>query len=66
MVPRRPRNEAARRSPPTWRLLRKQQASPGSISQLSPGVLSCGKVRRARLYYLRDLSGKAARVETIS
>jgi large subunit ribosomal protein L19 len=29
-------------------------------------VLSRGKVRRARLYYLRDLSGKAARVETIS
>ena len=29
-------------------------------------VLSRGKVRRARLYYLRYLSGKAARVETIS
>jgi large subunit ribosomal protein L19 len=29
-------------------------------------VLSRGKVRRARLYYLRKLSGKAARVETIS
>jgi large subunit ribosomal protein L19 len=29
-------------------------------------VLSRGKVRRARLYYLRELSGKAARVETIS
>lgn len=29
-------------------------------------VLSRGKVRRARLYYLRDLSGKAARVETVS
>jgi large subunit ribosomal protein L19 len=29
-------------------------------------VLSRGRVRRARLYYLRDLSGKAARVETIS
>lgn len=29
-------------------------------------VLSRGKVRHARLYYLRDLSGKAARVETIS
>ena len=28
-------------------------------------VLSRGKVRRARLYYLRGLSGKAARVETI-
>ena len=27
-------------------------------------VLSRGKVRRARLYYLRGLSGKAARVET--
>ena len=26
-------------------------------------VLSHGQVRRARLYYLRDLSGKAARVE---
>jgi large subunit ribosomal protein L19 len=29
-------------------------------------VLTRGKVRRARLYYLRKLSGKAARVETIS
>ena len=29
-------------------------------------VLSRGKVRRARLYYLRGLSGKAARLETIS
>jgi large subunit ribosomal protein L19 len=29
-------------------------------------VLSRGKVRRARLYYLRKLSGKAARVQTIS
>jgi len=29
-------------------------------------VLSRGKVRRAKLYYLRDLSGKAARVETRS
>jgi large subunit ribosomal protein L19 len=29
-------------------------------------VLSRGKVRRARLYYLRGLYGKAARVETIS
>jgi large subunit ribosomal protein L19 len=29
-------------------------------------VLSRGKVRRARLYYLRGLSGKAARVEKIS
>src|SRR5579875_270150 len=28
-------------------------------------VLSRGKVRRARLYYLRKLSGKAARVETV-
>lgn len=28
-------------------------------------VMSRGKVRRARLYYLRGLSGKAARVETI-
>lgn len=28
-------------------------------------VLSRGKVRRARLYYLRGLSGKAARVQTI-
>jgi large subunit ribosomal protein L19 len=27
-------------------------------------VLSRGKVRRAKLYYLRELSGKAARVET--
>ena len=26
-------------------------------------VVSAGKVRRARLYYLRDLSGKAARIE---
>jgi len=26
-------------------------------------VLRSGKVRRARLYYLRDLSGKAARIE---
>ncbi len=29
-------------------------------------VLSHGKVRRARLYYLRELSGKAARLETVS
>src|ERR1700677_351680 len=29
-------------------------------------VLTRGKVRRAKLYYLRELSGKAARVETIS
>ncbi|MBF6567973.1 MAG: 50S ribosomal protein L19 [Candidatus Binataceae bacterium] len=29
-------------------------------------VLSHGKVRRARLYYLRKLSGKAARLETAS
>ena len=29
-------------------------------------VLSRGKVRRAKLYYLRELSGKAARIETIS
>ncbi len=29
-------------------------------------VLSRGKVRRARLYYLRGLTGKAARVQTIS
>lgn len=29
-------------------------------------VLSRGKVRRARLYYLRGLSGKAARLENIS
>jgi large subunit ribosomal protein L19 len=29
-------------------------------------VLSRGRVRRARLYYLRGLSGKAARVQTIS
>ncbi|HKV53633.1 MAG TPA: 50S ribosomal protein L19 [Candidatus Binataceae bacterium] len=29
-------------------------------------VLSRGKVRRARLYYLRELSGKAARVATIN
>ena len=28
-------------------------------------VLTRGKVRRARLYYLRELSGKAARVETV-
>jgi large subunit ribosomal protein L19 len=28
-------------------------------------VLSRGKVRRARLYYLRGFSGKAARVESI-
>ncbi len=28
-------------------------------------VMSRGKVRRARLYYLRGLSGKAARVETL-
>jgi len=28
-------------------------------------VLSRGKVRRGRLYYLRDLAGKAARVETL-
>ena len=28
-------------------------------------VLSRGKVRRAKLYYLRKLSGKAARIETI-
>jgi large subunit ribosomal protein L19 len=28
-------------------------------------VLTRGKVRRARLYYLRKLSGKAARVETV-
>jgi large subunit ribosomal protein L19 len=27
-------------------------------------VLSHGKVRRARLYYLRKLSGKAARIDT--
>ncbi|HTT76179.1 MAG TPA: 50S ribosomal protein L19 [Candidatus Binataceae bacterium] len=27
-------------------------------------VLSRGKVKRAKLYYLRELSGKAARVET--
>jgi large subunit ribosomal protein L19 len=27
-------------------------------------VLSRGKVRRAKLYYLRELSGKAARVQT--
>ena len=26
-------------------------------------VVSYGKVRRAKLYYLRDLSGKAARIE---
>ncbi|HUY18754.1 MAG TPA: 50S ribosomal protein L19 [Candidatus Binataceae bacterium] len=29
-------------------------------------VLNHGKVRRARLYYLRKLSGKAARLNTIS
>jgi large subunit ribosomal protein L19 len=29
-------------------------------------VLSRGKVRRARLYYLRGLSGKAARVQTLN
>lgn len=29
-------------------------------------VLSRGKVRRARLYYLRGLAGKAARVETVA
>lgn len=29
-------------------------------------VLSRGKVRRARLYYLRELSGKAARLDTAS
>jgi len=29
-------------------------------------VLSRGKVRRAKLYYLRELSGKAARIEQIS
>src|SRR6185437_8755123 len=28
-------------------------------------VLSRGKVRRTKLYYLRELSGKAARIETI-
>src|SRR5437773_11973100 len=28
-------------------------------------VLTRGKIRRARLYYLRKLSGKAARVETV-
>ncbi|MDO8426313.1 MAG: 50S ribosomal protein L19 [Deltaproteobacteria bacterium] len=27
-------------------------------------VLSKGKVRRAKLYYLRDLKGKAARIKT--
>ena len=27
-------------------------------------ILSHGKVRRARLYYLRQLSGKAARIDT--
>ena len=27
-------------------------------------VLTRGKVRRARLYYLRELSGKAARIES--
>jgi large subunit ribosomal protein L19 len=29
-------------------------------------VLSHGKVRRARLYYLRNLSGKKARIQTTS
>lgn len=29
-------------------------------------VMSRGKVRRARLYYLRGRTGKAARVETLS
>lgn len=29
-------------------------------------VLSRGRVRRARLYYLRARSGKAARIETVS
>jgi large subunit ribosomal protein L19 len=29
-------------------------------------VLSRGKVRRAKLYYLRELSGKAARVATLN
>lgn len=28
-------------------------------------VVSCGKVRRARIYYLRDLSGKKARIEGV-
>jgi large subunit ribosomal protein L19 len=28
-------------------------------------VLRSGKVRRAKLYYLRDLSGKAARIEEV-
>jgi large subunit ribosomal protein L19 len=28
-------------------------------------VLSRGKVRRAKLYYLRELSGKAARIKTV-
>jgi large subunit ribosomal protein L19 len=28
-------------------------------------VMSHGQVRRARLYYLRDLSGKAARIEDV-
>lgn len=28
-------------------------------------VLSRGKVRRAKLYYLRELSGKAARIQTV-
>lgn len=28
-------------------------------------VLSHGKVRRAKLYYLRNLSGKAARIDTV-
>jgi len=29
-------------------------------------VLRSGKVRRAKLYYLRDLSGKAARIEEVT
>ena len=29
-------------------------------------VLRSGKVRRSKLYYLRDLSGKAARIEEIT
>jgi large subunit ribosomal protein L19 len=29
-------------------------------------VLRSGKVRRAKLYYLRDLSGKAARIEEVA
>ena len=28
-------------------------------------ILSRGKVRRAKLYYLRELSGKAARIDTV-